>query len=66
VAHQLSVLAHDVFVTAFIDAMKTTLFVPIAFLAFTAVTTLLIRRRKRPAATQAEPAQEQKVATAAG
>src|SRR3984893_10399368 len=52
VAHQISVLAHDVFVSAFIDAMKTTLFVPIAFLAFTALTTLLIRRRKRPAAAQ--------------
>ncbi len=66
VAHQISVLAHDVFVSAFIDAMKTTLFVPIAFLAFTALTTLLIRRRQRPAAVQGEPAQEQKVAAAAG
>jgi EmrB/QacA subfamily drug resistance transporter len=66
VAHQISLLAHDVFVSAFIDAMKTTLFVPIAFLAFTALTTLLIRRRKRPAATQGEPVQEQKVAAAAG
>jgi EmrB/QacA subfamily drug resistance transporter len=65
VAHQISVLAHDVFVSAFIDAMKSTLFVPIAFLAFTALTTLLIRRRQRPAAAQGEPAQEQKVAAAA-
>jgi len=63
---EISVLAHDVFVSAFIDAMKTTLFVPIAFLAFTALTTLLIRRRKRPAAAQGEPVQEQKVAAAAG
>jgi EmrB/QacA subfamily drug resistance transporter len=66
VAHQISLLAHDVFVSAFIDAMKTTLFVPIAFLAFTALTTLLIRRRQRPAAAQGEPVQEQKVAAAAG
>jgi MFS family permease len=66
VAHQISVLAHDVFVSAFIDAMKTTLFVPIVFLAFTALTTLLIRRRQRPAAAQGEPVQEQKVAAAAG
>ena len=66
VAHQISLLAHDVFVSAFIDAMKTTLFVPIAFLAFTALTTLLIRRRKRPETAQGEPAQEQKVAAVAG
>ncbi len=65
VAHQVAVLAHDVFVSAYIDAMKGTLVVPIGFLAFTALTTLLIKRRKRPAATQGEPAQE-KVAAAAG
>jgi EmrB/QacA subfamily drug resistance transporter len=65
VQHQLSVLAHDVFVSAYIDAMKSTLVVPIAFLAFTALTSLLIRRRKRPAAEQGQPAQE-KVAAAAG
>jgi EmrB/QacA subfamily drug resistance transporter len=66
VQHQISVLAHDVFVSAFIDAMKITLYVPLAVLAFTALTTLLIRRRQRPAASQAEPAQEQeKVAAAA-
>ncbi len=64
IAQQIAALAHDVFVTAYIDAMKTTLVVPIAFLAFTALTTLLIRRRQRPAATQAEPSQE--VAAAAG
>jgi hypothetical protein len=52
VASQISALAHDVFVTAYIDAMKSTLIVPIVFLAFTALTTLLIRRR--PAAQQAE------------
>jgi EmrB/QacA subfamily drug resistance transporter len=67
VQHQLAGLAHDVFVSAYIDAMKTTLLVPIAFLGFTALTTLLIRRRQRPAANQGEPAREQeKVAAAAG
>ncbi len=63
VQHQLTVLAHDVFVSAYIDAMKSTLVVPIAFLAFTALTTLLIKRRKRPAASEGVPAQE-KVAAA--
>jgi hypothetical protein len=65
VQHQLSVLAHDVFVSGYIDAMKGTLVVPIAFLAFTALTTLLIKGRKRPAASEGVPAQE-KVAAAAG
>lgn len=65
VQHQLTVLAHDVFVSAYIDAMKSTLVVPIAFLAFTALTTLFIKRLKRPAASEGVPAQE-KVAAAAG
>lgn len=65
VAHQIAALAHDVFVSAYIDAMKATLVVPIAFLAFTALTTLLIKRRKRPEAAQGEPVQDQ-VAAAAG
>src|SRR3984893_12613743 len=52
VTHQIAALAHDVFVSAFIDAMKSTLIVPIAFLFLTAVTTLLIKRRQQP------PAQE--------
>jgi EmrB/QacA subfamily drug resistance transporter len=66
VAHQLAVLYHDVFVSAYIDAMKATLLVPIAFLAFTALTTLLIKRRQRPAAAQPAPAEEEKIAAAAG
>ena len=65
VAQQIAALAHDVFVSAYIDAMKATLVVPIAFLAFTALTTLLIKRRKRPVAAQGEPVQDQ-VAAAAG
>jgi EmrB/QacA subfamily drug resistance transporter len=63
VAHQISTLAHDVFVSAFIDAMKSSLVVPIAFLAFTAFTTLLIKRR--PAAQQMQTPQEE-VRAAAG
>src|SRR5437660_2880128 len=66
VQHQITALAHDVFVSGYIDAMKATLVVPIAFLAFTSLTTLLIRRRKRPAASQGEQVQEEKVAAAAG
>ena len=57
VASQISALAHDVFVSGYIDAMKSSLVVPIAFLAFTAVTTLLIKRR--PRAQQAETPREE-------
>ena len=63
-AHQLTVLAHDVFVSAFIDAMKSTFILPVIFLAFTAATTLLIRRTPRTAA--AEPAPREEVKAAAG
>jgi EmrB/QacA subfamily drug resistance transporter len=56
-AQQLTSLAHDVFVSGYIDAMKNTFVLPIVFLAFTAMTTLLIRRRPRPA-TQEQPAEE--------
>jgi EmrB/QacA subfamily drug resistance transporter len=63
VAQQISALAHDVFVSAFIDAMKSTLVVPIAFLGFTALTTLLIKRR--PAARREETARDE-VRAAAG
>ena len=64
VAHQLTVLAHDVFVSGFIDAMKVSLVVPIAFLAFTALTTVLIKRR--PRAAQPEAAAREEVRAAAG
>ena len=64
-AAQLSRIAHDVFVSAYIDALKTTLVVPVIFLALTALTTLLIKRRQRPAAQVAEaPAEEFKQAAA--
>jgi EmrB/QacA subfamily drug resistance transporter len=49
-AQQLSAIAHDVFVSGYIDAMKHTFILPICFLAFTALTTLLIRRRPRKVA----------------
>jgi EmrB/QacA subfamily drug resistance transporter len=62
VAHQLSAIAHDVFVSGYIDAMKNTFVVPIAFLAFTAVTTLLIKRRPRQAAAVEQPAEEMRAA----
>jgi MFS family permease len=64
VAHQLTQLAHDVFVSGFIDAMKATLVVPIGFLALTTLTTLLIRRKPRIA--QAEEAGREDVRAAAG
>ena len=65
VAQQLSTLGHDVFVYGFIDAMKNTLIVPIAFLALTAISTLLIKRRQRPA-QQAGGAKREELRAAAG
>jgi len=65
VAHQISALAHDVFVSAFIDAMKSTLIVPIGFLAFTALTTVLIKRRQPPA-QKASEVQPEELRAAAG
>jgi len=49
-AQQIAAIAHDVFVSGYIDAMKATFVLPIAFLAFTALTTLLIKRRARAVA----------------
>ncbi|MGH7763022.1 MAG: MFS transporter, partial [Candidatus Dormibacteraceae bacterium] len=61
-AHQLTVLAHDVFVSGFIDAMKGTFVVPIIVLAITALTTLLIKRRARNVAQEEAPRDEVKAA----
>ncbi|HSP09299.1 MAG TPA: DHA2 family efflux MFS transporter permease subunit [Candidatus Dormibacteraeota bacterium] len=61
-AHQLTVLAHDVFVSAFIDAMKSTFILPVIFLAFTAATTLLIKRTPRTVAVEQAPREEVKAA----
>jgi EmrB/QacA subfamily drug resistance transporter len=63
-AHTIAVLAHDVFVSGFIDAMKSTFIVPIVFLAITAASTLLIKRRPRAAAQ--EEATRDEVTAAAG
>ena len=62
VAHTIAALAHDVFVSAYIDAMKPTLVLPIAVLFFTALTTLLIKRRQRPAMPQGEAAPAERAA----
>jgi EmrB/QacA subfamily drug resistance transporter len=62
VAQQIAAIAHDVFVSAYIDAMKATLVVPIVFLAFTVLTTLLIKRQARPAA---QPSEQEEVVAAA-
>jgi len=65
VAHQLIALAHSVFVSGYIDAMKATLVVPIAFIALTALSTVLIKRRKQPPAQQ-ENTQREELRAAAG
>jgi hypothetical protein len=44
--------------------MKGTLVVPITFLAFTALTALLIRRRQLPSAAQGVPVEEKVTAAA--
>jgi EmrB/QacA subfamily drug resistance transporter len=58
----ISRLAHDVFTSAYIDAMRSTLVVPIVFLAFTVLTTALIKRRKRSVEQPAEAREELKAA----
>jgi EmrB/QacA subfamily drug resistance transporter len=64
VAQQITALGHDVFVSAYIDALKPTLVVPIVVLAITAVTALLIKRRRQPAMVKGEPASEELAAAA--
>jgi EmrB/QacA subfamily drug resistance transporter len=58
VAARITALAHDVFVTGYIDALKPTLVLPIGVLALTALSALLIKRRKRVPVEQGEPAAE--------
>ena len=58
VAHELSAIAHDVFVSGYIDAMKQTFVLPVAFLLFTAVTTVLIKRRPRQLVVAEQPKEE--------
>ncbi|MEA2643554.1 MAG: hypothetical protein QOG08_580 [Chloroflexota bacterium] len=64
VAQQLTALAHDVFVTGYIDALKQTLVLPIAVLALTGFTALLIKRRKRQVVVQEERAPDEVTAAA--
>jgi hypothetical protein len=64
VAQQITSLAHDVFVTGYIDALKPTLVVPIGVLALTAFSALLIKRRQRPAVQTSESASEELAAAA--
>jgi EmrB/QacA subfamily drug resistance transporter len=62
---QIAAIAHDVFVSGYIDALKMTLIVPVIFLALTALTTLLIKRRQRVAQQAAgRPSEELKKAAA--
>jgi EmrB/QacA subfamily drug resistance transporter len=64
VAQQLTALAHAVFVTGYIDALKQTLVLPIVVLALTAFSALLIKRRARQAARQEKRAPEEVTAQA--
>jgi EmrB/QacA subfamily drug resistance transporter len=61
VAQQVNAIAHDVFVSGYIDAMKHTFVLPIVFLSFTVLTTFLIRRRPRQVRQQ-QPAEEYRAA----
>ena len=58
VVAQLQQLFHDVFVNAYVDAMRPTIAVAIAFLAVGALSCVFIVRRKRGAAV-APPASEE-------
>src|SRR5467141_77728 len=62
-AQQIAAIAHDVFVYAYIDAMKATFVVPVVFLVFTAMTTILIKRRP---GTSAVVQPEEELRAAAG
>src|ERR1700681_310408 len=59
VAQQLTSLAHEVFVSGYIDALKQTLVVPIGVLVFTALSALLIKRFQRPAVQQGQAPSEE-------
>jgi EmrB/QacA subfamily drug resistance transporter len=62
--HQILALGHDVFVSGYIDALKLTLVVPIAVLAVTAFSALLIKRFQKPAVQRTEPESEELAAAA--
>src|ERR1700704_883345 len=60
VRQQLVTLAHDVFVSGYIDALKQTLGGPIAVLFLTAFSAILIKSRPRPGDDKAEPASQER------
>src|SRR6202171_1757843 len=64
VAQQITTLAHSVFVSGYIDAMKATLVVPIGVLVLTALSALLIKRFQRPAVQQGQAPSEELAAAA--
>ena len=64
VTAQLTSLAHQVFVSGYIDALKQTLVLPIAVLAVTAFSALLIKRRARPVEVEQGESAAEKVAAA--
>jgi EmrB/QacA subfamily drug resistance transporter len=64
VAAQLTSLAHMVFVSGYIDALKQTLVLPIAVLALTAFSALLIKRYARPVVAEEDEPAAEKVAAA--
>ncbi len=66
VAAQLTALAHEVFVSGYIDAMKQTFVLPVAFLFFTALTTMLIKRRPKAAAAVPQQPKEEEARAVAG
>jgi hypothetical protein len=64
VAAQLTSLAHKVFVSGYIDALKQTLVLPIAVLALTAFSALLIKRYARPVVDEEDEPAAERVAAA--
>ncbi|HLQ33999.1 MAG TPA: hypothetical protein VK457_15035, partial [Chloroflexota bacterium] len=55
VAQLLAQISHDVFVNAFLEAMKSTLYLPVAVVLLAALVTVLLRRQAPvPAAARRE------------
>jgi hypothetical protein len=55
VAQLLTQISHDVFVNAFLEAMKSTLYLPVAVVLLAALVTVLLRRQApMPAAARGE------------
>jgi EmrB/QacA subfamily drug resistance transporter len=62
VLHQLQAVAHEVFVSAFVDAMRPTLLVPVVVLALGAASCLAIKRRREAGPRQAVEPERPRVA----